>query len=268
MAGSSDGFAEKVREVLKDPQSLPQEFKDWLIQHNAVNPPAVETVRAPAFLSTGLQGSNTSSRFVGATASGHPTTGYYLIGDYCVDQTGGFWICTVSGSPGTWLKVGTGGTPPGFFGARIRASSTQSIPDSTDTDLVYQTIDFDTNGMVDLVSNDRIITFQTPGIYLCICETGWAYSSAGRRLNGIVFNNYVSTAGVYSASDSRMATWAPVGGTVRTGNTSICLLSASKGDFISSGCLQASGGSLNCNGGTTGSGGADAYLSAALWGAT
>lgn len=54
-------------------------------------------------------GNTAASRYVGATASGHPTTGAHLLGDFVVDQTGAFWVCTVAGTPGTWVSIGGGG---------------------------------------------------------------------------------------------------------------------------------------------------------------
>jgi hypothetical protein len=54
--------------------------------------------------------SNTgTARFAGGTTSGSPASGAYLVGDYVVDQTGVIWICTVAGTPGTWVQVGSGG---------------------------------------------------------------------------------------------------------------------------------------------------------------
>ena len=57
---------------------------------------------------TGLTGVNTYSRFIGATTSGAPTsgTGPWAVGDWIVDQSGAFWICTTAGSPGAWTNVG------------------------------------------------------------------------------------------------------------------------------------------------------------------
>ena len=107
MAGSSDGFAEKVREVLSDPQSLPQEFQDWIVQHTAQNPVPLALERAPGFQATGLTGSTASSRYVGATTSGAPASGIYVAGDFTIDQSGSVWICTAAGSPGTWAKAGS-----------------------------------------------------------------------------------------------------------------------------------------------------------------
>ncbi len=46
------------------------------------------------------------TRWVGATTSGAPTdTGVsYAVGDWSIDQSGGIWICTGAGSPGTWMS--------------------------------------------------------------------------------------------------------------------------------------------------------------------
>lgn len=56
--------------------------------------------------SSGLGGATNGSRYVGATNSGSPATGTYLVGDYIIDRTGDLWICTVAGTPGTWTRVG------------------------------------------------------------------------------------------------------------------------------------------------------------------
>lgn len=57
----------------------------------------------------GLTGATAASRYVGATASGAPASGTFAVGDYIVDQTGSFWICTTAGTPGTWTQVAAGG---------------------------------------------------------------------------------------------------------------------------------------------------------------
>jgi len=53
---------------------------------------------------TGLTGATAASRYVGATTNGAPITGTFQVGDFIVDQTGNIWICTISGSPGTWTE--------------------------------------------------------------------------------------------------------------------------------------------------------------------
>src|SRR5712672_1833441 len=62
----------------------------------------------PMFAPTGLTGSVVASRYVGATASGAPGSGAHSLGDYTVDQTGSFWICTTAGTPGTFTQVVAG----------------------------------------------------------------------------------------------------------------------------------------------------------------
>jgi hypothetical protein len=67
----------------------------------------IGNVAAPAVIATGLSGATAASRYVGATTSGAPTSGTFAVGDFVVDQTGQVRVCTVAGSPGTWVAVGT-----------------------------------------------------------------------------------------------------------------------------------------------------------------
>lgn len=62
-------------------------------------------VSAPAIIAAGLTGAAAASRYVGATTSGAPAAGTFSTGDFIVDQTGGMWICTAPGTPGTWKKA-------------------------------------------------------------------------------------------------------------------------------------------------------------------
>lgn len=65
---------------------------------------------AVALAAGGLTGATAGGRFAGATSSGAPTSGTFLAGDFVVDLTGSFWICTAGGSPGTWVQAsGSGG---------------------------------------------------------------------------------------------------------------------------------------------------------------
>jgi len=74
---------------------------------SSMNGGGITWVAAPS-PGTGLTGVNTYSRFIGATTSGAPTsgTGPWAVGDWIVDQSGAFWICTTAGSPGAWTNVG------------------------------------------------------------------------------------------------------------------------------------------------------------------
>lgn len=69
------------------------------------------TIRSmPALLVTGLTGATTPVRIVGGTASGAPVTGTFSVNDVVVAANGTLFICTVAGTPGTWVQVsGAGG---------------------------------------------------------------------------------------------------------------------------------------------------------------
>ena len=55
---------------------------------------------------TGLPGTTSGARLVGGTASGAPVSGTFAVGDLSVDQTGKVYVCSVAGSPGTWVQIG------------------------------------------------------------------------------------------------------------------------------------------------------------------
>ena len=63
-------------------------------------------------LPVGLTGATSATRFVGATTSSSPVSGTFAVGDFVVDQSGNFWICTSAGSPGTWTSGPTGPQGP------------------------------------------------------------------------------------------------------------------------------------------------------------
>lgn len=57
---------------------------------------------------SGLSGATNGGRFVGFnSSSGSPTTGTFAVNDVIFDSTGTQWVCTVAGTPGTWIVVGS-----------------------------------------------------------------------------------------------------------------------------------------------------------------
>lgn len=79
------------------PQALLWEFPNQIKGHGTY------------FQPIGLTGATQTSRYVGATVSGAPITGTFSVGDFVIDHSGTIWICTVAGSPGTWVNPGGGG---------------------------------------------------------------------------------------------------------------------------------------------------------------
>lgn len=57
----------------------------------------------------GPTGATAATRYAGATASGAPVSGTFAKGDYVIAQDGHAFVCTVAGSPGTWVDVAGGG---------------------------------------------------------------------------------------------------------------------------------------------------------------
>lgn len=63
----------------------------------------------PTFTSaaaSGMTGAVAASRYAGGTASGAPATGTFALGDFVIAQNGHLFICTVAGTPGTWVDAG------------------------------------------------------------------------------------------------------------------------------------------------------------------
>ena len=55
----------------------------------------------------GLTGATAGYRLAGATASGAPVSGTFAVNDLVLDEgSKTFWLCTVAGTPGTWVQVG------------------------------------------------------------------------------------------------------------------------------------------------------------------
>lgn len=91
--------------------------------------------QSPMFQSTGLTGATAAARWVGATASGAPASGTFAVGDWITTQDGKIFICTVQGTPGTWvqpapaLTFGAAGDIQPLAGAAV-AGSTGKVADA------------------------------------------------------------------------------------------------------------------------------------------
>lgn len=59
---------------------------------------------ATAFAPTGLTGATQVTRYVGGVSTVAPTTGTFAVGDYVISRNGKIFVCTVAGSPGTWIE--------------------------------------------------------------------------------------------------------------------------------------------------------------------
>jgi len=92
-----------------------------------------------AGLPLGLAGAVAPTRFVGGTTTGAPVAGTFQVGDFVITQDGGIEICTVAGSPGTWVAVSGGGG--GLYNAVVvvRHEATQNTGGGTATSGAWRT---------------------------------------------------------------------------------------------------------------------------------
>lgn len=58
-------------------------------------------------IASALTGATAATRYVGGTTSGAPASGTFAVGDFVVAQNGHMFVCTVAGTPGTWVDVGS-----------------------------------------------------------------------------------------------------------------------------------------------------------------
>lgn len=81
----------------------------------------------------GLTGAVAAARFAGGTTSGAPGSGTFAVGDFVVDHAGAIWVCTVAGSPGTWVSASGSGVTSitGTSNEIIASASTGSVTLST-----------------------------------------------------------------------------------------------------------------------------------------
>lgn len=86
----------------------------------------------PLILIAGLAGS-LSARIVGVVTNQSPASAYpsqpFLANDLAIDTTGAIWMCTASGTPGTWVKVG--GSVVENVNTQSSISGTYTLPDVT-----------------------------------------------------------------------------------------------------------------------------------------
>ena len=77
------------------------------------------SAKAQSFgITSGITGATSASRYVGATTSGAPASGAYVVGDWTIDRTGSIWICTTAGTGGSgavFAQVGAGQSATTYF---------------------------------------------------------------------------------------------------------------------------------------------------------
>lgn len=120
-----------------------------------------------------LTGATAATRYVGATTSGAPASGTFAVGDLIIDQTGKVYVCTVAGTPGTWVAA-SGVSTATFWSSHtwaisgaiaVPSAGTNFIPpmtvfagDTQAVDMVYYSIRAGTSVTFDLKKNGTNMT--------------------------------------------------------------------------------------------------------------
>lgn len=161
------------------------------------------------------------------------------------------------------MPEGTFGIPQGFKGyptqqanwsgisCLLGQTGNQTIATAGPyVDLTWNYIYYDTDNMVDLNANNKVITIRTPGIYMVHGNTEWATgSSTGERDQKFLFVTCTSR-------DSKNLLWSTIGDwarcsipvnntAVNTIHFSFFCLPLNVGDQIKMQVAQNSGGNLN-----------------------
>jgi len=144
-------------------------------------------VTGSAIVASGLTGTDpNSTRFVGGRYNGCPTSGTFVTGDFVVDLTGSFWICTQGNSSGgVWVQV-----------------AANQYPGPPVTGVYAATQLLSTGGTTPVISLDpsaAIVQTNTIG-GTSVQATGLPGATAGGRFVGAT-NNGAPTSGSFLAGD-------------------------------------------------------------------
>lgn len=150
----------------------------------------------------GLTGSVTSTRYVGGS-NGAPTTGAHLVGDWVVDPTNAcIWICTVAGTPGTWVSPSR---KPILDRSAVATQVTQATQATADTgaSITFTVTTKDVHVLGLAKSTGHTVAGQAAILNLtdaanAIKDTAFHTSATANALGGIRVDEYISTPGTYT----------------------------------------------------------------------
>lgn len=138
------------------------------------------------------------------------------------------------------IDAAVSGNASGSIWARVYHNTTQSIANTTPTNLAFNSERYDTNVIHDNSTNNSRLTCKTAGVYLMSATVAFAVNATGTRMVSILINGTTSLASVHAT--------AAVGGlTTRIVTTTIYPMAVN--DYIEASVYQSSGGALNVDSG-------------------
>ena len=155
------------------------------------------------FNPSGLTGATLASRYVGAVTTSAPSSGSFLQGDFVVDRAGYFWVCTISGSPGTWVEMTSAVNVQTMTNKTLSTATltgTTTTQGMVGTGFEYRATDFRCDGLTGATNSSRYAGAHSSGAPV----TGTF--SLGDFIVDQTGNMWVCT------TAGSPGTWAPVGG--------------------------------------------------------
>ena len=150
-------------------------------------------------------------------------------------------VLTADSTAATGIKWATASSTSTFVGCHLYKSSTQSINNSTDTALTWDSEQFDTDSFHSTSTNTSRITIPSgkAGKYLFTARINWTTNASGSR-EFKMFKNGTEQF------------WQPVAlAPTQTGNTWTTIYDAAVSDYFEAYVWQNSGGALTTIGGTS-----------------
>ena len=141
-------------------------------------------------LSVGLTGAISASRYAGATASGAPSTGTFIAGDFIIDLSGAQWVCTTGGTPGTWAKIASVGATAAGASAVGDLAGAGSGGTAARVDHVHGREAFAAPSAL------TVSQTQTSGTAVSISRSDHQHAMPGSAVVGAVTGGATATAGV------------------------------------------------------------------------
>jgi hypothetical protein len=119
----------------------------------------------------------------------------------------------------------------------VQIANAQSVANDTNTDLIWDTLYYDTAIGWTLQTGNAWYTVQVAGVYLLMAAVQFAASSAGDRTCWLQQNG--------AQVDGQEAVAAAPGSGITTGLVVCATITAAVGDQLKASCWQSSGGALS-----------------------
>jgi hypothetical protein len=174
----------------------------------------------PYWAVAGLTGALQPSRYIGATGTGTPGSGTFQAGDWGIAQTGALIICTVAGTPGTWVTIAPqNSNNSAHIVSLAPGPPTTSVSGTNMSSAVMGANSTDTKGTINFTVSASPVTTGQP---LCTVSFNTAYGNANYSVQ-LSISSTGSNQGWFPAATSKATTgfeiWNASSNSINAGDT-------------------------------------------------